>query len=90
MACTVDCLMSMGKVSTAVKLLSANAKGGILSLHSQIPCGMDKDGCPLTRSMKDVLIEKHPPARVAVPESLLSSDTTDESLYNPNLFERSD
>jgi len=46
---TFDRLMSMGKVSVAVKLLSANAKGGVLSLDYQISCGVDNDGCPLTQ-----------------------------------------
>ena len=46
MAHTYDRLMSMGKVSAAVKLLSVNGKGGVLSLDSQMLCGVDKDGCP--------------------------------------------
>ena len=82
MAHTYDRLMSMGKVSAAVKLLSVNGKGGVLSLDSQMLCGVDKDGCPLTRSVKDVLIEKHPPVRMAVSEFLLSSDIT-VPLYDP-------
>ena len=71
MARDFDRLMSMGKISAAVKLLSADARGGVLSLDSQIPCGLDEAGCPLTQSVKDILIDKHPPARMAVPESLL-------------------
>jgi len=31
--------------------------------------------------MKDILIDKHPPARMAVPESLLSSGNADEPSY---------
>ena len=58
MARVFDRLMSMGKVSAAVKLLSENSRGGVLSLESQIPCGLDEAGCPLTQSVKDILIDK--------------------------------
>ena len=80
--------MSMGKISAAVKLLSADARGGVLSLDSQIPCGLDEAGYPLTQSVKDILIDKHPPARMAVPESLLSSDNANAPSYDPILFDR--
>ena len=60
MARVFDRLMSMGKVSAAVNLLSENSRGGVLSLESQIPCGLDEAGCPLTQSVKDILIDKHP------------------------------
>ena len=83
-----DRLMSMGKISAAVELLSADARGGVLSLDSQIPCGLDEAGYPLTQSVKDILIDKHPPARMAVPESLLSSDNANAPSYDPILFDR--
>ena len=37
-----DHLMSMGKVSAAVKLLSQSAKGDVLSLDTLVPCGVDR------------------------------------------------
>ena len=83
-----DRLMSMGKISAAVKLFSADARGGVLSLDSQIPCSLDEAGCPLTQSVNDILTDKHPPARMAVPESLLSSDNANAPSYDPILFDR--
>ena len=80
-----DCLMSMGKVFVAIKLLSVDAKDGVLSLESQISCGLDKAGCPASESVKDILVDKHPPATEAVPEMLLSSDNIDVPSF---LFER--
>ena len=58
-----DCLMSMGKISVVVKLLSEDARGGVLSLDSQIPCGLNEAGCSLTQSEKDILVDKHPPCK---------------------------
>ena len=46
-------------------------------MGSQISCGLDKAGCPVSQSVKDILVDKHPPAREAVPDSLLSSDNVD-------------
>jgi len=85
-ACAFDRLMSMGKVSDAVKLLSADAKGGVLSLGSQISCGLDNDGC-VSQSVKDILVYKNPPARRAVPESLLSPDDTNVPSFDLILFD---
>ena len=44
-----DCLMSSGKVSAALKLLSEDTKGGVLSLDSQIPCRVDSSGGTLSK-----------------------------------------
>ena len=80
-----DRLMSVGKVSAALKLLSEDVKGGVLSLDSRIPCG---HGDTLSRSVKDILVEKHPPGQVAVTESLLESGCVDALCYDPILFEQ--
>ena len=56
-------------------------------LESQISCGLDKAGCSVSQSVKDILVDKHPPAREAVPESLLSSDNIDVPSFDPILFE---
>ena len=42
-----DHLMSLGKVSAALKILSEDTKGGVLSLDFQIPSGLDDNGDPL-------------------------------------------
>ena len=48
---------------------------------------LDSVGCPSTWPMKDVLIDKYPPARVAAPESLLHSDDPSGPSYDPVLFD---
>ena len=55
-----DRLMSLGKVSAALKILSEDTKGGVLSLYSQIPSGLDDNGDPLFKSVRDILAQKHP------------------------------
>ena len=69
--------MSSGKVSAALKLLSEDTKGGVLSLDSQISCGVDSSGGTLSKSVRDVLAEKHPPGRVAAADTPLESGCAD-------------
>ena len=63
-------------------------KGSILSLDSQIPCGVDSSGGTLSKSVRDVLAEKHPPGRVAAADTLLESGCADPPCYDPILFEQ--
>jgi len=49
--------MSIGKVSAAVKYLSADTINDDFSLESQISCGLDKAGCPVSQSVKDNLVD---------------------------------
>jgi len=51
-----DHLMSEGKVSMALHLLTKDSKGGVLSLGSMVPCGQ---GNLFFRTTKDILFEKH-------------------------------
>ena len=55
--------MSLGKVSAALKILSEDTKGGVLSLDSQIPSGLDDNGDPLFKSVQDVLAQNIPKDR---------------------------
>ena len=82
-----DQLMTMSKVTTAFKLLSADTKG-ILPLNSKIPCRQDGDGDAAWKSVRDILAEKHPPGRAAVSDSLLESDSINAPCYDPVLFEQ--
>jgi len=79
--------MSMGKVSAAVKLLSQSAKGDVLSLDSQIPCGVDSSGSAIFKSVKNTLSDKHPPAKAASVESLLECDSVRALVFDPVLFD---
>ena len=80
-------LMSLGKVSAALKLLSEDAKG-VLPLNSKVPCGQDGDGSTLWKSVKDILAEKHPPGHTANAECLLESDDVNAPCYDPVLFDQ--
>jgi len=81
-----DHLMSEGKVSMAIRLLSADSKGGVLSLDSMIPCGKDSFGEPILRTARDILLEKHPKGRPANPSTLLDS-SNNTPRHDPILFE---
>ena len=83
-----DHLMSEGKVSMALRLLSEDSKGGLLSLDSMIPCGVDPSGNPVYRTARDILLEKHPSAKFATPDVLL--DPTGDPItpqFDPIIFD---
>ena len=83
-----DRLMSLGKVSTALKILSEDTKGGVLSLDSQIPSGLDDNGDPLFKSVRDILAQKHPRGQVAAADALLEPGCCNPPCYDPILFEQ--
>ena len=83
-----DQLMSQGKVRPALRLLSNSAQGGVLSLDTLIPCGLDPSGSPLWRSAKDVLLDKHPSGCPATQDSLLDPAIFPPSFHDPILFEQ--
>ena len=76
--------MSLGKVSAALKLIAEDSRGGVLSLDSQVPC----TGGTTSKSVRDILAEKHPPGRMAVTDTLLDSGCSDPPCYDPILFEQ--
>ena len=82
-----DQLMSLGKVTAPLKLLSTYAKD-ILLLNYKIPCGQNCNGDTAWKSVRDILAENHPPACAAVNDSLLGSDNIDAPCYDPVLFEQ--
>ena len=82
-----DQLMTLGKVSAPLTLLSTDAKG-ILPLNSKVPCEQDGDGNAVRKSVRDILAEKHPPGQVTVSDSLLESDSIDAPCYDPVSFEQ--
>ena len=48
-----------------------------MPLNSKIPCGQDGDSDTAWKSVRDVLVEKHPPGQAAVIDSLLEFDSID-------------
>ena len=85
-SCLFDHLMSEGKVSMALRLLTKNSKGGVLSLDSMIPCGVDSSGEPVLRTARDDLLEKHPIGKPANTTTLLNPPSQ-ATCYDPILFE---
>ena len=65
-----DHLMSEGKVSMALRLLSTDYKCEVLSLDSMIPSGKGSSGEPILHTARDFLSEKHPTGRPANPSTL--------------------
>jgi len=79
-ACIFDHHMSEGKVSAALKLLSDNIEGGILSLDSQVPCRLDSNDGTLSKTVKEILVDKYPPGYKAAAEYLLEPGCVNSSL----------
>lgn len=70
LAHTIANLMMEGKVSRAIRLLSQESKGGILSLDTPV----NRDD-PTTDIVCDVLAKKHPPPGPVHPDSILLDHT---------------
>lgn len=81
-------LMSLGKVNEALRLISKQHPGKLLSLDQSIPCGQDENGVPICKSTRDILIEKHPQGKTPSPDALLSPDTVENLSYDPVLFDQ--
>ena len=71
-------LMFEGKTKAAIRLLSEETKGGMLHLGDKVDT---------TTTVRDVLVDKHPPGQPAHPESLID-DVPPE--VHPVLFESID
>ena len=61
-------LMSHGKVNKALRLLSSNSSVGVLSLDDVIS---DSSHTNLPRTIREILVEKHPPGKPASTNILL-------------------
>ena len=70
--------MFQGKTKAALRLLSDQGKNGVLHLGDPV----DEQ-----RTVRDVLIDKHPPGQPAHPDSIIKDDPPD--IY-PVLFESID
>ena len=71
-------LMFEGKTKAAIRLLTEEAKGGLLRLSDQVD---------INRTVRDVLIDKHLSGQPAHPESLIEDDPPD---VHPVLFKSID
>ena len=72
-----DHLMSEGKVNMAFRLLS---------LDASVPSGATSSGDQLYRTVREVLVEKHPKGRPADSDVLLDFNT-ERPCYDPVIFE---
>ena len=80
-----DHLMSKGKVNMALVHLAEDSKGGLLSLHSSIPLGIDSSGNQLFCSVRDIVFQKHPHCRNAA-SYVLFDYTVEKPCYDSVIF----
>ena len=74
-------LMFQGKTKAALRLLTDQAKGGILHLDDPIESNNEQ------REVRDILVDKHPPGQPAHPDSIICDDPPE---VHPVLFESID
>ena len=79
-------LMSQGKVKAALRLLEKTNSGGVLPLNSTISPNLHSIQ-PTPHTVREVLIEKHPPGQPAYPEILLTPPAQEP---HPVLFDQLD
>ena len=77
-------LMLEGKTKAALRLLTDQNKGGVLSLDTVIPSSNSG-----TQTVRDALLSKHSPSQPAQPETLLRL-VEDPPAVHPVLFESID
>ena len=68
--------MLQGKVNAALRLLSCDDNGGVLSLDDLIPTGIGQNGEAVQQTTRDVLMEKHPEGKLAPDDVLLDTSST--------------
>ena len=79
-------MMEQGKVRAALRYLSRNTTGGVLSLDDMIPTvSSSSNSEPELRSTRDILEDKHPAGKSPDPSSLLSS--SEPALFDRIIFE---
>ena len=76
-----DKYMTTGRVSSVIRCLSGDVKGGNLSTTEKIAVGGK------TRSVLDILHEKHPKSQQCNP-AFVEQDPTNALPYHPQIFER--
>jgi hypothetical protein len=81
-------LMVQGKDRQAVNLISNANRRGLLNMDTLIPAGEDKEGNIQWKTSREILMEKHAPLRIPSDGILLQDKNSDESYYDPIIFER--
>ena len=77
-------LMFKGQTKAAIKLLSAEERAGYLRMDERIPM----IGFSETKSVHEVLVDKHPPAQPALPQVIINS--SDSPSLHPIYFDSLD
>ena len=75
--------MMLGKVKSALRLLTEGSKEGVMSLDATLPEGSSK------RTVRDALLEKHP-APSAITHSAILALNPDLYVPHPVLFDAID
>ena len=74
--------MATGKISNAIRCLTDECKGGILSIDDTVT----KDG--ITKTVYDILIEKHPVAKSASEAYVVTEKYAKSLPYHASIFEK--
>ena len=81
-------LMLLGKVNAALRLLSHDGNGGVLSLDDLISTNVGTDGEAAQQTTRDNLMEKHPKGKPAPDDALLAAGQATNHCHNPIIFEQ--
>ena len=79
-----DFLMKHGRTRDALRLLSSSSNGNVLQLHDSV-FEMTSTGEQISRSVRDILSDKHPKGIPSVYSSLLQDNP---APVNPILFDQ--
>ena len=80
-------LLLQGKVNAALRLLSRDDNGGVLSLDDLIPTGIGQNGEVVQQTTHDILMEKHPEGKPAPDDALLDTSST-KHCHDQIIFEQ--
>ena len=79
-------LMFQGKVKPAMRLLARHGRGGKLNLDDRVPVSSTSGG---QRTVRDILIDKHPRRKPLKPSAVAKSDTCVQAPH-PVVYEKID
>jgi len=69
-----------------LRLLSEDSNGGVLSLDSMIPCGVDSSGNTVHCTARDILLEKHLSAKSVISDVFIDS-SSDTPQFDAIIFD---
>ena len=74
-------------MNAAMRLVTWDANGGVLSLDDLIPIEIGQNGEPIQQMTRDILLEKHPKGKPATDDTLLDVSSINH-CHNPIIYEQ--